>query len=376
MRQSVSSQHEQSIADTTSRLTLDDFTYDLPPELIAQEPALERTSSRLMVLDRCERKIEHRHFCDLAHYLQKGDVLVVNDTRVIPARLIARRAAGGVVEILLIKPEARQPGVWQAMASPLRKLKNGERLSVQTADSQEEFISVAGFCQAPDGQRRGFIDLGVSAEVHTLLSKIGQAPLPPYILRERAGSKDKSSVRDLERYQTVYASQPGAVAAPTAGLHFTSELLDRLKEKGVHICHITLHVGPGTFKPITSALSEHTVESEAFQIPDDTAKTVNECRQRGGRVVAVGTTSCRTLETAGSSGFLAGVSAASSSLYIKPGHNFAMVDTLITNFHLSRSSLLVLVSAFAGHDFIMSAYHEAILQRYRFYSYGDAMLII
>ncbi len=369
------SQHDKSIADLPGSLELDDFDYEMPPELIAQEPALERSSSRLMVLDKTERKIEHRQFSDLKDYLRKGDVLVLNNTKVIPARIIAKRPSGGEVEILLIKPEANRLGVWQAMANPLRKLKLKDKLTVETADSKKVEIIVAGFYLSVDFQRRVLVDFGGQAEVHKLLSKIGEAPLPPYILRERCEGKTVLQDGDMERYQTVYAKEPGAVAAPTAGLHFTDELIQQLKDKGVHVSYLTLHVGPGTFKPISSSIEEHSVEPETFQISEETARLVNEARSKGGRVIAVGTTSCRALETAGASGRLKPALNESSSLYLRPGCKFAIVDALITNFHLPKSSLLVLVSAFAGHDFVMSAYKEAVDSQYRFYSYGDAMFI-
>lgn len=368
-------EHNESIADCFQSLSLEDFTYDLPPELIAQEPVFERSSSRLLVLNRKNRSIEHRQFSDLRDYLQEGDILVLNNTRVIPARILARRETGGLVDILLLKPEATSPGCWQAMATPLRKLKPGERLKVDATGGEDVYLSVAGFVEAPDSQRRVILDFGGLKEVHSLLSKIGQAPLPPYIVRQRSSDTSVQSTKDMERYQTVYAKAPGAVAAPTAGLHFTSGLLEKIQQNGVQVCYVTLHVGPGTFKPISTSLEEHNIEAEEFFIQQQTADMVNECRRNGGRVLAVGTTTCRSLESAGESGILSSVDGASSSLYIRPGHRFKMIDALITNFHLSRSSLLVLVAAFAGHDLIMSAYREAIEKRYRFYSYGDAMLI-
>jgi S-adenosylmethionine:tRNA ribosyltransferase-isomerase len=371
-----SNNHEKSIADSQNELTLEDFAYDLPEEFIAQHPAAERSASRLMVLHRKTQTIEHRIFSDLPEYLQAGDVLVLNDTRVIPARIVAQRDSGGQVEVLLLKPEATKPGVWQAMASPLRKLKVGDQLSVDVADGLQSVITVAGFAESIDGQRRVLIDFGGQAEVHSLLSMLGKMPLPPYIRRERSKETNEIKDDDLERYQTVYSRAPGAVAAPTAGLHFTPQLLAKIESAGVRICHLTLHVGPGTFKPITSSLKEHSVESEEFCISQETTAVINECHQRGSRVIAVGTTSCRSLETAAENGILNPQDAGISSLYIRPGFKFQMVDTLITNFHLSKSSLLVLVSAFAGHEFIMKAYKDAIAQRYRFYSYGDAMIIL
>ncbi len=369
------SKSETSIADLSQALSLDDFAYDMPPELIAQEPAKERSDSRLMVLDRASKNIEHKKFPDLQSYLRPGDVLVLNDTKVIPARIIAKRPSGAEIEILLLKPQADRPGVWQAMASPLRRLRLNDVLSVETVDSEKFTLTVAGFFESVDSQRRVLIDFGGHSEVHQILSKIGEAPLPPYIVRERSEGHTKLQSGDLERYQTVYAKAPGAVAAPTAGLHFTDEFLSKLKNSGVNVCYLTLHVGAGTFKPISTSIENHSVDSEQFYISAQTAQTVNEAKAKGGRVVAVGTTSCRALETAGASGVLQESSNASSSLYIRPGYKFAMVDALLTNFHLSRSSLLVLVAAFAGHDFVMRAYKDAIAERYRFYSYGDAMFI-
>ncbi|MBX9687453.1 MAG: tRNA preQ1(34) S-adenosylmethionine ribosyltransferase-isomerase QueA [Candidatus Obscuribacterales bacterium] len=370
---------QKIIADSIksdAELSIDDFSYELPPDLIAAEPAAERSSSRLMLLNRGQKTKEHKVFAELPDFMNAGDLLVLNDTKVIPARIIAKRESGGLVEILLLKPEAQKPGVWQAMANPLRKLKEGDSLRVQTVEKEDFLLNVAGFCESDDNQRRVLIDFGGHAEIHKLLSKIGQAPLPPYILKQRSTSQIKEpKARDLDRYQTVYAASAGAVAAPTAGLHFTEDLLLQLEEKGVQLCKLTLHVGPGTFKPVTSSIAEHSVEAEEFEISAQTARLVNETKERGARVFAVGTTSCRALETAGSSGILEACRG-SSSLYIRPGFEFKIVDCLITNFHLSRSSLLLLVSAFAGHQFIMNAYQEAIAERYRFYSYGDAMLII
>ena len=367
--------HDKSIADLQEGLTLDDFDYEMPAELIAQEPAKERSSSRLMVLNKNEQRIEHKNFADILGYLRSGDVLVLNDTKVIPARVITKRVTGAEVELLLLKPEADRPGVWQAMANPLRRLKIQDKLTVETLDHKVYELTVLGFFHSADMQRRVLIDFGGHAEVHEILSKIGEAPLPPYILRERAEGRTVLQSGDMERYQTVYAKAPGAVAAPTAGLHFTEALLQQIKEKGVNVCYLTLHVGAGTFKPISSSLEDHSVESEQFHISEESAGIINDCRSKGGRVIAVGTTSCRALESAGVSGVLKATENQLSSLYIRPGYKFAIVDALITNFHLSRSSLLVLVSAFAGHDLIMSAYKEAIKERYRFYSYGDAMFI-
>jgi S-adenosylmethionine:tRNA ribosyltransferase-isomerase len=357
-------------------MRLEDFAYEIPPELIAQEPAAERTGSRLLVLDKSGKSFSDKTFADIYDFISSGDVLVLNDTKVIPARILAKRKSGGEVEFLLIKPEPTVPGRWEAMAAPLRKLKVGDELDVDIPGSTEKFkLHVAGFTTSSDEQRRVLIDFGGQAEVFALLNMIGQAPLPPYIVRQREISNNEQRI-DNERYQTVYAQAPGAVAAPTAGLHFTRELLDKLSAKGVEIVYITLHVGPGTFKPITAELDKHTIESETFYISANSAATINRAKAAGHKVFAVGTTSCRALETAGKTGQVRVVDGEASNLYIYPGFEFQIVDSLITNFHLSKSSLLVLVSAFADRDLIMQAYQHAIEKRYRFYSYGDAMLIL
>lgn len=359
-------------------MRLEDFSYELPPELIAQEPAAERSSSRLLVLDRASNIISDRTFSDVRDYFSAGDVIVLNDTKVIPARIMTKRVSGGAVELLLIKPLASVPGRWEAMGSPLRRLKIGDELHVEINGRSSPFvIQVAGFTSGADEQRRVLIDFGGQAEVFALLTEIGQAPLPPYIVRQRELNSNHEEIRkDNERYQTVYAQAPGAVAAPTAGLHFTTQLLDELVSKGVHVVYITLHVGPGTFKPISGPLDKHTIESETFYISENSAALINDAKKNGHKIFAVGTTSCRALETAGESGKVRAVDGEASSLYIYPGFEFKIVDSLITNFHLSKSSLLVLVSAFASRDQILNAYEHAISKRYRFYSYGDAMLVI
>lgn len=322
-----------------------------------------------MWLDRAAGSIEHRQFAEIPQLLRPGDLLIVNDTKVIPARLIAHRQTGGRVDILLLRPESTRPWVWQAMATPLRKLKEGESLSL---DQNAGTLKIDTFILAEDGQRRVLLDFGSQADVYRILSKAGSAPLPPYIHRQE---HDELDAEDLQRYQTIFAKAPGAVAAPTAGLHFSEEIFAALAENGVSVRYITLHVGPGTFKPITTSVEEHTIESELYSISDDTARAINECLDEGRRVIAVGTTSCRALESAGRSGRVEATENGSTSLYIKPGFQFKIVKALITNFHLSKSSLLVLVSTFAGHELTMRAYREAVAQRYRFYSYGDAMLI-
>lgn len=352
---------------------LDDFAYDLPSELIAQEPAAVRHESRLMTVTRQDNSIAHKRFSDLASLLKAGDVLVVNDTRVIPARLEAKRLSGGIIDILLLHPEVSQghQAIWLALATPLKRLKPGEVLTIEM-DNSTHNMTVKDIVLSDDGQKRLLLDLGAPKNVYPLLSKIGYAPLPPYIHRE---IKENLRSNDLERYQTVFAKNPGAVAAPTAGLHFSDELLHKLQTLGVEVAQVTLHVGPGTFKPIATSLDEHTIESEQLSVPKATVELVNKALVDKRRIIAVGTTSCRALETAGASGRLLALESSSTSLYIQPGYQFKILSGLITNFHLSRSSLLVLVSAFAGHKLIMQAYREAIAERYRFFSYGDAMLI-
>ncbi len=352
--------------------TLADFAYDLPSELIAQEPAPVRHESRLLVLDRKEQSIAHNHFADLPGILRKGDLLVVNDTKVIPARVDAFRATGGLVEILLLKPEATKAGLWQAMGTPIKRLKPGEELTVELPDGEKFTIVVKDIVTAADGQKRLLLDFGSGEQVFKLLSAGGSAPLPPYIHRQH---DDPHHASDLNRYQTVFAQAPGAVAAPTAGLHFSDEVLAELESAGIDVCSITLHVGPGTFKPITSSIEDHSIESELFFVSKQTADKVNQALKENRRVIAVGTTACRALETAGATGVLQPVDGTETSLYIRPGFEFKIISGLITNFHLSKSSLLVLVSSFAGRDFIMRAYQEAIDNRYRFFSYGDATLI-
>jgi S-adenosylmethionine:tRNA ribosyltransferase-isomerase len=353
--------------------TLADFEYDLPPELIAQEPAVVRHQSRLLVVNRQAGSVKHNHFQDLPDILQAGDLLVVNDTKVIPARIDARRATGGIVEILLLKPEASKSGLWQAMGTPIRRLKPGEELFIDLGDNRTFTVIVKEIIEAIDGQKRLLLDFGSGDQVFKILSAQGSAPLPPYIHRQH---DDSHRLSDLNRYQTVFAQAPGAVAAPTAGLHFSDEVLSKLSAANIDVCSITLHVGPGTFKPITTSIEEHSIESERFAVPLETANKVNQALAQKRRVIAVGTTACRALETAGASGQLQSVAAGETSLYIRPGFDFKIISGLITNFHLSKSSLLVLVSSFASRDLIMHAYREAIKERYRFFSYGDAMLIL
>jgi S-adenosylmethionine:tRNA ribosyltransferase-isomerase len=342
---------------------ISEFDYELPPELIAQQPLAERDASRLLVLARASGRIAHHVFSDLPALLAPGDLLVVNRSRVIPARLLGRRARGGEGEILLVRD--RGEGRWEAMVRPGRHLRPGQRLTIDDDLS----VVVESEAIAEDGRRRVRL-LSKRRDVEGALARCGHVPLPPYIRRA-----DEPS--DRERYQTVYARERGSVAAPTAGLHFTPSLLARLAERGVGRAELVLHVGPGTFQPVkVSRVEDHRVASEAYSLPPETAAALARARARGGRVVAVGTTSVRALEsTAGADGTVA-AGEGETDLVVRPGHRFRAVDVLLTNFHLPRSSLLLLVAAFAGREAVLRAYAEAVRERYRFYSYGDAMLIV
>lgn len=318
-----------------------------------------------MVLDRSDGKVEHRRFPDILSYINPGDLLVVNNTKVFKARLLGKRATGGQAELFLVRRIDTEAGeVWEALARPSRRLKEGERICF----GETETVELRSWL----GQGRWRVAFGSRTARERIVARFGHVPLPQYIRRD-------DQPADIRRYQTVFADREktGAVAAPTAGFHFTRSLLDRLDERGVERCEITLHVGPGTFKPITAEnIDDHTVDPEFAELSTEAAGQINRARGRGGRIIAVGTTSVRTLESAkivrGKVQPLAG----QVDLYIKPGHRFRLVDRMITNFHLPKSSLLVLVSAFAGRESILDAYREAIAEKYRFYSYGDAMLIL
>lgn len=343
---------------------LDDYAFDLPEALIAQSPAERRDASRLLILDRSTGEIGHRQFADLAEYLKPEDLLVVNDTRVIPARLRGKRLpSGGHAELFLV--EEREENLWEALVRPGRRLKAGARISLG------DYKMTATVVEVFDNGRR-LIRFESDAPFWKTVEELGEAPLPPYIRRP-----DGPASTDNERYQTIYATERGAVAAPTAGLHFTPELIRRLEESGIRIAHVTLHVGYGTFEPVrVSDLSQHEVAPERFTIPKKTVDAIAETRRHGGRVIAVGTTTTRTLENAALDGGFVQAGSGLTSLTVRPGYDFQVVDSLITNFHLPKSSLLVLVATFGGYAQIMKAYGEAIEHGYRFYSYGDAMLII
>jgi S-adenosylmethionine:tRNA ribosyltransferase-isomerase len=346
-----------------------DFDYDLPLELIAQEPPERRDGARMMVLNRAAHTIEHRRFSDLPSYLRAHDLLVVNDTRVIPARVFGRKAkagTGGKVEFLLL--EEAEPGIWDALMRSRRRPKVGEQVIL------DEDLALATVLE--DGEL-GRVKVRVEAKIPWLevLDRIGQTPLPPYIQRKEASPERRAA--DKIRYQTVFAREPGAVAAPTAGLHFTPEVLARLAAQGVGKATVTLHVGIGTFRPVAvENLEDHQMDNERWQIPEETVQQIAATRASGGRVVAVGTTSVRTLESAAARPEGFGAGQGRTQLFIYPPYEFRMIDALITNFHLPKSTLIMMISAFAGRDFVLAAYREAIRERYRFYSYGDCMLIL
>lgn len=353
------------------KIDLKNFDYDLPRELIAQRPAEQRDLSRLMILYRESGRIEHSIFRQVTEFLRQGDVLVLNNTRVIPARLYGRKSTGGQVEALLLEPvnngHELSASVWRSLMRPSGRIKVGQKIefgseiiaTVKDRESGGEWI-----LEFKTGKKALFL----------ALNEIGFTPLPPYIKQEI--NRDSDTFHKT-RYQTVYAEKPGAVAAPTAGLHFTEELLEKIRKKGIDTLFVTLHVSAGTFLPIRSEyLREHRLYPERFEIPEYVAKRINEARQKGGRIIAVGTTSTRVLEHCAESDGTLRPDTGKTELFITPGYRFKIVNALITNFHLPRSTLLMLVSAFAGRDKIMKAYMEAIKHRYRFYSYGDAMLII
>ena len=340
-----------------------DFDYHLPPELIAQTPLEQRDASRLLVLHRATGQIEHRHFLDLLEYFRPGDVMVFNESRVIPARLHGRRKdTGGQVELLLLRREG--PGIWQALGRPGRSLRAG--VTVVLDDPGGPGLEVEVLATSSDGIKRVRLDWEEAIE------RLGEMPLPPYIRRR---------LEDPERYQTVYARHTGSAAAPTAGLHFTGPLLERLQQAGVELAFVTLHVGLDTFRPVHSEdPTEHQIHTEYYKLGAETADMLNHARSEGRRVIAVGTTSVRVLEQVARRMTESGhqelePSQGQADLFILPGHRFQVADAMITNFHLPRSTLLMLVSAFAGRELVLRAYQEAIEQRYRFYSFGDALLI-
>ena len=335
-----------------------DFDFQLPEELIAQTPLERRDASRLMTLDRATGQTGHHHFYDLPNFLRPGDCLVMNDSRVLPARLIGHRPTGGACEVLLLTD--RGEGRWECLVRPGRKLRPGAQVSF--GDGQ---LTATVAEELEDGKRLvQFHYQGIFLEI---LEQLGKMPLPPYI---------KAELRDNERYQTVYSRVMGSAAAPTAGLHFTPELLQQIREMGVRECWVTLHVGLGTFRPVKAEdIQDHEMHSEFCMIPRETAEIVNETKRRGGRVICVGTTSCRTVESFAAEDGTLSERSGWTNIFIYPGYRFKVLDGLITNFHLPQSTLIMLVSALAGREHVLAAYEEAVRERYRFFSFGDAMFI-
>ena len=337
-----------------------DFFYELPPELIAQEPMAKRDESRLMVLDKNTGEIEHKHFYDIVDMLRPGDALILNDTRVIPARLYgAKEGTGGAIEFLLLTKHSLD--TWEVILRPGRKAKPGARFVFGNGELKAEVIDIIN-----DGNR--LVKFEYEGVFENVLDRLGEMPLPPYITKK---------LEDKNRYQTVYARHDGSAAAPTAGLHFTPELLKKIEEKGVNIGYVTLHVGLGTFRPVKAdEITDHKMHSEFYILPEATAELINRTKAEGGRVISVGTTATRTLETAGMNGMPLKAASGWTDIFIYPGKEFHVIDALITNFHLPESTLIMLVSALAGRENVLNAYRTAVEERYRFFSFGDAMFIV
>ena len=336
-----------------------DFWYDLPEELIAQTPLQKRDTSRLLVLDRTTGQVRHQHFYDVIDYLQPGDCLVMNDSRVLPARLLGHRPTGGAVEVLLLRDLGDKK--WECLCKPGRKMQVGHQVIFGNGELTATVVEV----QETGNRVIEFHYEGIFLEV---LERLGKMPLPPYI---------KEELQDQERYQTVYSKAVGSAAAPTAGLHFTNELLDKIRDKGVKTAFVTLHVGLGTFRPVKAEdISDHHMHSELCMISRETADILNETKRSGGRIICVGTTSCRTLESLVNEDGSFDAKSKWTEIFIYPGYQFKAMQGLITNFHLPESTLVMLVSAFAGRENVLKAYNEAVLERYRFFSFGDAMFIL
>ena len=333
-------------------MNVKDFYFDLPQELIAQDPLEDRSSSRLLVLDRQTGEIRHRHFTDILEYLQPGDCLVINDTKVIPARLFGvKKETQAKIELLLLK--RREKDIWETLVKPGKKAKPGTEIVFGDGLLTGKILDTV-----EDGNR--LIQFSYQGIFEEILDRLGQMPLPPYITHQ---------LKDKNRYQTVYARREGSAAAPTAGLHFTEDLLKKVEEMGVFIARVTLHVGLGTFRPVkVENVLDHHMHSEYYRIEPEEAEKINQAKENGKRVICVGTTSCRTIESAAGSGW--------TDIFIYPGYSFKVLDGLITNFHLPESTLVMLVSALAGREHVLSAYQAAIKERYRFFSFGDAMLIL
>lgn len=342
------------------RMKTSDFYFDLPQELIAQDPLSDRSSSRLLVLNRETGEREHRIFKDILEYLEPGDCLVVNNTKVIPARLYGVKPdTGAKIEVLLLK--RKENDIWETLVKPGKKARPGMKISFGEGLLMGEVLDIV-----EEGNR--LIKFTYDGIFEEILDQLGQMPLPPYITHQ---------LEDKNRYQTVYAKHEGSAAAPTAGLHFTPELLEAIRAKGVNIAHVTLHVGLGTFRPVkVEDVTQHHMHSEFYMIEEDQAALINETKKKGGKIVSVGTTSCRTLESASDENGVLHAGSGWTEIFIYPGYRFKIVDRLITNFHLPESTLLMLVSALAGKENIMAAYEEAVKEKYRFFSFGDAMYIM
>ena len=336
-----------------------DFDFYLPEELIAQHPLEKRDYSRLMVLDKATGEIEHKHFYDVIEYLNSGDTLVLNNTRVMPARLIGEKSeSGGKIEFLLLK--RIEGDKWECLAKPGKRAKIGTEFTFGEGKLKCKVVDIV-----EEGNR--IIEFSYEGIFEQVLDELGEMPLPPYITER---------LDDRERYQTVYSKEQGSAAAPTAGLHFTKELLEKVKEKGVNIAYVTLHVGLGTFRPVkVDDVNEHVMHSEFYHLEEEDAKIINETKKRGNKIISVGTTSTRTLETIGDENGFVKAQSGWTNIFIYPGYKFKMVDKLITNFHLPESTLIMLVSALAGKEKVMNAYNEAVKERYRFFSFGDSMII-
>lgn len=341
-------------------LKTSDYDFELPQELIAQDPLADRSSSRLLVLDKQTGEREHHSFKDIIQYLHEGDCLVLNNTKVIPARLYGTKEdTGAVIEVLLLK--RHENDVWETLVKPGKKAKPGTRLVFGDGALRAEVLDIV-----EEGNR--LIRFAYDGIWEEILDSLGEMPLPPYITHK---------LQDKSRYQTVYARYEGSAAAPTAGLHFTPQLLSQIEAKGISLAYVTLHVGLGTFRPVkVDNVTEHHMHSEYYQVTKEAAELINQTKQRGGRIICVGTTSCRTIESAADENGIVKSGCGNTDIFIYPGYRFKVLDCLITNFHLPQSTLLMLVSALAGRETVLAAYEEAVKERYRFFSFGDAMLIV
>ena len=351
--------------ETQKVIPISEYDYELPKELIAQKPSEKRENCKMMVLDRKEQSVEHKHFYDITEYFDENDVIVLNNTKVIPARLLGKKNTGANIEVFLLKQIGDR--TWEVLINPSKRVKEESLIEI----SPDLYVKVL----TRQNEGKWLVELHYDGNFYEILDKVGHVPLPPYIERQMTDEQLKNL--DYERYQTVYAQKEGSVAAPTAGLHFTNEILDKLQKKGVQICYVTLNVGLGTFRPVkVDNILEHKMDSEQFEITAQTAKIITEAKKQGKKITAVGTTTVRTLETCMQKYDEIIETIDDSTLFIYPGYKFRVVDRLLTNFHLPKSTLIMLTSAFAGKDFVFKAYEEAIKEKYKFYSYGDCMLIL